>query len=126
MARRVIEIQIDDGGVDLDGLPPEIQLVLGLGAGLLGAFAGVSVRRRGETPVDATRPREMPAEWKPIAAALVVLGLPRSRLPGMAELKAARNRAIRANHPDRGGTNAKAAAINEAFRVVRDAIQTHT
>lgn len=91
--------------------------LIGIAAQLLGIALGIPIARKIQrsTPVDP-----------PTSAALRVLGLRPDRLPKLAALKAARNRAIQAHHPDRGGDTAAAAKINTAYRLVADRLQPHS
>lgn len=74
---------------------------------------------RSSRPRARATQRRLPAD---VEHALSVLALPESRLPSPDRLRRARNAAILNAHPDRGGSNAAAARVNEAYRIVAGAI----
>lgn len=76
-------------------------------------------KARGSTAARSARQRPLPAD---VARALQLLGLPARALPSPDELRRARNAAILTAHPDRGGSNAAAARVIEAYRIVAGAI----
>lgn len=88
--------------------------VLGVIAAGLAAFATFKTTGR-----RSSRQPALPAD---VARACAVLGLPTSRLPSPAALRKARNAAILKAHPDRGGSDAAADRVVQAYRIVAGAI----
>lgn len=83
-----------------------------------GVAAGKASPRSSRPRARSTQ-RRLPAD---VERALSVLALPAGRVPSPEHLRRARNAAILNAHPDRGGSNAAAARVNEAYRIVAGAL----